>query len=219
MNLRMSRTSIKAVSITFSAVVVSAINIYWQPSDPNSDIQQLITLLLSVVGLGVLMGVSEWALLRLWIRKFAGEWFYTSDAKSLDPQGHVGHVNFFIRGGEIKYTVNIFRFHDALRLAQGDKSAGAQSPGSAKSEAVFFDGEEQLKVLYDYTPFQGEGGLGVLDISGVQNGRAMSGAWVSARRNLDGPMDGIQKWFRRDDFVKFIEQEFPKGLPAPKVKK
>jgi hypothetical protein len=215
----MSRSTIRGISITFAALVVSAINIFWMPNNPEDDVQQLIALLLSVVGLGVLISLTEWLLLRLWIRKFAGEWFYTSDAKSLDPNGHVGHVNFFIRGGEIKYTVNIYRFADALRLAQGDKSAGAQSPGSAKSEAVFFDGEGQLKVLYDYTPFQGEGGLGVLDISGVQNGKAMSGAWVSARRNLDGPMDGIQKWFRRDDFVKFIDREFPNGLPAPKAKK
>jgi hypothetical protein len=218
--MRLSRSSIRAIAISGAGLLFSILSIFINPwiSTNWGTIGKVVAVVLGILALGSMITVIEWALLRLWIRKFAGEWFYTSDAKSLDPNGHVGHVHFFIRGGDIKYTVNIYTFQNAIRLANGDQSAGAESKGSAVSEAIFFDGEESLKILYNYSPFIGEGGLGLLDVTGVRNGKGMGGAYVGARKT-DGPVFGLQRWYRKNDFVNAIEREFPNGLPKSKAKK
>jgi hypothetical protein len=218
---RLSRGGIRAIAITGAALIVSALNIFVFPGldSSTSDLLKLVALLLQVLGLSALIALIDWAILRLWISKFQGEWFYTSDAISIDPSGHVGYVKFFIRGGEIRYTVQLYTWASAYELAKGNLAATASVKGSAKSEVVLFDGEDSVKILYNFTPVEGDGGLGVLDLTGAQNGHAMMGAWVTARRKGKGPGDGVQQWFRKAEFMQYVDREYPNGLPAPKVKK
>ena len=219
--MRLSRTGIRAVAMTSSTLILAILNVFVFPKLDSSEdtLLKIIAVFSQVIGLGALVSLIDWLILRLWIDKFKGEWFYTSKSDSIDPNGHVGYVKFFIRGGDIKYLVNLFSWETTTRLAKGDLAAAAEAKGTANPEVVLFDGEDPIKILYNFTPLEGDGGLGVLDLTGAQNGHAMTGAWVTARRQDKGPSDGKQQWFRRSEFLEYVLREFPNGFPNTKAKK
>lgn len=216
---RLSRGSIRAIAATSASVIVSIINVIVLPLLDKSKDNALktIAVILSVASLGVLFALIDWAILRMWISKFKGEWFYTSESASIDPNGHVGVAKFFIRGGEIRYSVQLYSVADATALANGDKKIGAVAKGSAVSEVVLFNGEDNIKILYNFDPLEGAGGLGVLNLTGVQDGHAMTGKWVMARPNNKGPGEGTQKWFRRKEFLEYRWQNRPKSTKSKKA--
>ena len=152
---------------------------------------------------GLRAGVSHLLVTRVWARQILGEWFYVSypgGNESLDDAGFA-QVKVFQKGGNLHYKADLYDRRNITGLLQG---ADSFSHGTAWDKAFMFEGGN-VEILYEVKRNDDPGRLrrGLLEITLLDSGNQMTGAWVTARAG-DETRTGTMNWKRRADFEKWI---------------
>jgi hypothetical protein len=182
-------------------IVVSILGSRWLAD--AGIVGPLVAVVIGAFSLEHIINLFTWCGLRWWARSFLGEWFYFSDSQQQLRTGHFARVSFYVKASELHYQVRIYSRADIDGLLGEVPGSVASALGYASSISISYDGDETVQVLYDFTPSQGVGGLGILRLVGVRHGTEMSGEWVTARPG-NQTSSGTSRWFRRDRFIQYL---------------
>lgn len=166
---------VRQASLGVAAVVFSVLNIVvLQDLALAGAAAKLLAVLVSALSLALIVGIVQRLFLLIWAHPVLGRWVYESSS------GNWGLARIDLRGGELTYSVQLYRTEADVRAAvRGEPGFAARCFATVSSSGVTYE-KGQLELIYnvdrsheDYATRSGMLTLAPLDRS------AMKGYWRS----------------------------------------
>lgn len=202
--MKPTKAQIKGLSATIGAMLFTIASLLVIPLlDSKGGLAKIAAALVAALSIDRAMSIVQTLLVKWWASDLLGEWFYFSE---YSENSHFAHANVYVRGGDLHYGVDLYHLEDITAIAEGSTIHEAKTHGHAKDRAFFYDGAEMVEILYEVERPDDSSGQGVLKVNLNNSKRTMSGYWVTARDD-EGPRSGTMQWYRREEFLQFLESQ------------
>jgi hypothetical protein len=202
--MKPTRVQIRGLSMTFGALLFALVSIVVIPMlEEKGVVAQIAAAVVAALSIERSMAFTENALLKWWAKDILGEWFYFSEYSAAS---HFAHAEVYVRAADLHYRVNLYHLPQITAIAQGNSIQQANSHGTAKDLAFFYDGAVEVEILYAVDRPDDSSGKGILTVVLNQNKKTMTGNWVTARDD-EGPRSGNMRWYRRAEFLEFLQSQ------------
>ena len=202
--MRPTKAQIRAMSTTIGTLLFTLVSILViAPMNDGRVVNQVVAALIAGLSIERAMAFTHTALVKWWAKDLLGEWFYFSN---YSVASHFAHTRIYVRGGELHYQVDLYALPEITAIANGSTIQEARAVGHATDRAFFYDGDEVVEILYEVERQDQPSGQGVLKVNLNNSKRTMSGQWVTARDD-EGPRSGNMQWYRRAEFLQFLESQ------------
>lgn len=186
---------VRRTALGWGATFFSVLNVaVYGMLRPSGFWEMVSTFILSVLSLAALVSMCQHLFLKAWAKPVLGRWIYESSS------GNWGLARLEIRGGDLNYSVQLYRTEaEALGALKGVRGTVSSCFATVTSGLVdYAAGRVELIYKIDHTSSGYESRSGMLSLSPLSS-RTMKGYWKSDVRG-DEPQRGVLNMARVETF-------------------